>query len=219
MRRAAPILVALVVAACSGGGGKHTAPSRPPVSSTTTLTAPAPPAGRFPLTGMPTADAARAARPALTVKIENEPGARPQSGLQAADLVYEEFIEGGDTRFVAVFQSTDADPVGSIRSVRPSDPLLVRPLGGLFSYSGGTAKFVNLLHAAPVVDVGISAAPGAYFQRREKSAEHLAQRFPTVGSRASPRSLPLFWPGLLPRNLLFLSVVLAHGIRRLLPPY
>ena len=51
MRRAAPILVALVLAACSGDGGKHTAPSRPPVSSTTTVTAPAPPTperlGRF----------------------------------------------------------------------------------------------------------------------------------------------------------------------------
>jgi hypothetical protein len=50
-------------------------------------------------------------------------------------------------------------------------------------------------------------------------AEHLAQQFPAAGSPSSPRPLPLFWPGLLPRNLLFLSVVLVHGFRRLLPPY
>ena len=146
---------------------------------------------------MPTADAARAARPALTVKIENEPGARPQSGLQAADLVYEEFIEGGDTRFVAVFQSTDADPVGSIRSVRPSDPLLVRPLGGLFSYSGGTAKFVAAVHSVSIVDVGVSADPGAYFQRPEKAPDHrlfssTARLYAAPGAAAAKPPPPLF---------------------------
>jgi hypothetical protein len=172
--RTVPVLVALalvVLTACSGGGQKRTAASRPPSSTTSTTAAPAP-ANVFPLTGLPASDAARAARPALTVKIENEALARPQSGLQAADLVYEEFIEGGDTRFVAVFQSTDADPVGSIRSVRPTDPLIVRPLGGLFAYSGGTAKFVNLIHAAGVVDVGISAFPAGYFQRAQKPSDH-----------------------------------------------
>lgn len=42
-------------------------------------------------------------------------------------------------------------------------------------------------------------------------------------SRASqtqaPSELPLFWPAILPRNLLFLVVVLGHGLRRLFPPY
>ena len=173
-RRAVPIrgvLALVLLAACSGGGQKHTAASHPPPSSTTSTATPVP-ATVFPLTGLPAPDAARAARPALTVKIENEAPARPQSGLQAADLVYEEFIEGGDTRFVAVFQSTDADPVGSIRSVRPTDPLIVGPLGGLFAYSGGTAKFVNLIHAAGVVDVGISAFPAGYFQRPQKPPDH-----------------------------------------------
>jgi hypothetical protein len=127
----------------------------------------------YPLTGLPVDNAGRAARPALVVKIENEPLARPQSGLQAADVVYEEFIEGGDTRFVAIFQSTDADPVGSIRSVRPTDPLIVRPLGaGLFSYSGGTRKFVDLLHATAMIDVGESSTSGSYFLRREKPSDH-----------------------------------------------
>jgi ADP-ribosylglycohydrolase len=50
-------------------------------------------------------------------------------------------------------------------------------------------------------------------------AGRLAEQYPEVGEgqrRGPPR---LFWPGLLPRNLLFLLVVLAHGFRRLLPPY
>jgi ADP-ribosyl-[dinitrogen reductase] hydrolase len=50
-------------------------------------------------------------------------------------------------------------------------------------------------------------------------AECLARQFPVDGSPARQKPLPLFWPGLLPRNLFFLAMVLAHVFRRLLPPY
>jgi ADP-ribosylglycohydrolase len=50
-------------------------------------------------------------------------------------------------------------------------------------------------------------------------AGRLASEFPREGDPEAQGSLSLFWPGLLPRNLLFLAVVLAHGFRRLLPPY
>src|SRR5205807_2450161 len=70
-------------------------------------------------------------------------------------------------------QSTDRDPVGPLRSVRPTDPFLVRPLGaGLFAYSGGTRKFVDLLHATSMIDVGESARGGAYYRRGDKRAPH-----------------------------------------------
>jgi hypothetical protein len=125
------------------------------------------------LTGLPLGDPAKVNRPALIVKIENDQVARPQSGLDVADVVYEEVVEGGDTRFIAVFQSTDADPVGPIRSVRPTDRDVVWPIGGLFAYAGGTPKFVNLLHQAPVVDVGVdSRAEGAYHRRSNHPAPH-----------------------------------------------
>ncbi len=48
-------------------------------------------------------------------------------------------------------------------------------------------------------------------------AVRLANQFSTNGTAQKPQ--PLFWPGLIPRNLLFLSIVLLHGFRRLLPPY
>ena len=165
------LLLVLVAAGCSSSPSRRATPRPTPAPTSTSTTAPSAPGG-YPLTGLPIDDPRRAARPALTVKIENEPLARPQSGLQAADVVYEELIEGGDTRFVAIFQSTDADPVGSIRSVRPTDPFVVGPVGGLFAYSGGTAKFVAALHSVSIVDVGVSAAPGAYFQRPEKAPDH-----------------------------------------------
>jgi hypothetical protein len=154
------------------------------------------PTGFYPLTGLPVDDPARAARQALTVKIENEPPARPQSGLQAADVVYEVLIEGGDSRFVAIFQSTDADPIGSIRSVRPNDPDLVGPIGGLFAYSGGTPKFVELLRP-PIVDIGEPTSPGAYFSRRDKQPDHrlfssTARLYAVAGANRAAPPRPLF---------------------------
>jgi ADP-ribosylglycohydrolase len=50
-------------------------------------------------------------------------------------------------------------------------------------------------------------------------ASRLAQRFPDSGDGAAAIPVPLFWPGQLLRNILFLNVVLIHGFRRLLPPY
>jgi hypothetical protein len=50
-------------------------------------------------------------------------------------------------------------------------------------------------------------------------AARLAEQFPGQGPEVRRGALPLFWPGLLPRNLLFLGLVLAHGFRRVLPPY
>ncbi len=144
----------LVAAACGGGGGKKqaTGPTAPAAPEATTSTVPP----IAPLTGLPLTDQARLNRPALGVKIDNAPAGRPQSGLDAADVVYEEVVEGGATRFLAIFQSTDADPVGPVRSVRPSDPDIVAAYGALFAYSGGTPKFIDLLRGTPgVTDLGV----------------------------------------------------------------
>ncbi|MGH9277623.1 MAG: DUF3048 domain-containing protein, partial [Acidimicrobiales bacterium] len=86
-------------------------------------------------------------RAAVTVKVENSPQSRPQGGLDVADVVFEPVVEGGQTRFLAVFQSTDADSVGPVRSVRPSDPAIVSPFGGVVAYSGGIGRFVNAMKA------------------------------------------------------------------------
>jgi Protein of unknown function (DUF3048) N-terminal domain/Protein of unknown function (DUF3048) C-terminal domain len=124
------------------------------------------------LTGLPVANAAAAARSALTVKIENAPEARPQAGLNAADVVFEEQVEGGLTRFLTIFHSTDSDLVGPIRSLRPTDADVVRPFGGLFAYSGGTKKFIAQLHATPLQDIGYDNLPNLYEKRRGKRAPH-----------------------------------------------
>ena len=77
---------------------------------------------RMPLTGVPLAPGEEApARPAMVVKIDNAPDARPQTGFTAADIVYEEIVNDSLTRFAMVFHSQDSDPVGPIRSGRIQD--------------------------------------------------------------------------------------------------
>jgi len=93
-----------------------------------------------PLTGKedPTGDSLT--RPALAVKIGNNAEARPQSGITEADIVYEEIVEGGVTRYMAIFNSRVPERVGPVRSVRGMDPNIALNWGGVFAYSGGTSK-------------------------------------------------------------------------------
>ena len=95
----------------------------------------------YPLTGLPATSAARAGRPALSVKIDNIGPALPQAGLNNADIVTDILVEGGLTRLMATFQSQDASLIGPIRSARPVDADLLRELnGGIFAYSGADPR-------------------------------------------------------------------------------
>ena len=151
------ILAALMAAGCSSAG-KAAAPA--PTSSTeapttttteapTTTTTTAPPPPTYPLTGRPATDAGIAGRAAVAVKIDNIADARPQAGIKAADVVYEEFTEGV-TRFIVVYHSQDAEVVGPVRSVRPADPVIVTPLGGVLGFSGGSPGAVALARDTPL---------------------------------------------------------------------
>lgn len=163
-RRPAPraalllIVAALVAAGCSSAGTAAAPPTTsttpPPETTTstepptTTTTAPPPPP-TYPLTGRPATDAGIAGRAAVAVKIDNIVDARPQAGIKAADVVYEEFTEGV-TRFIVVYHSTDAEVVGPVRSVRPADPVIITPLGGVLGFSGGSPGAVAVARDTPL---------------------------------------------------------------------
>ncbi|NHZ70151.1 MAG: DUF3048 domain-containing protein [Proteobacteria bacterium] len=86
--------------------------------------------------GLP-ADEALAERRVVAIKIDNHPKARPQSGLADADAVYEILVEGGLTRFIALFHQSDSDYVGPNRSGRPTDSTVITSLNGApFQISG-----------------------------------------------------------------------------------
>ncbi len=80
-----------------------------------------------PLTGLPFADPALAERRPIAIKVSNSPDyVRPQSGLSLADVVFEYYIEWGDTRFIAVFYGDEAPKVGPVRSGRFFDEHVLR---------------------------------------------------------------------------------------------
>lgn len=120
----------------------------------------------MPLTGLPVTDPPKLTRPALVVKIDNHPQARPQVGLNHADIVFEENVESL-TRFAAVFQSEDADVVGPIRSARTQDVLLLGSLGRpLFAWSGGNGGVTKAVLESAMIDLGAPRHANAYFRDR-----------------------------------------------------
>jgi hypothetical protein len=165
-------LASLATAACGGGAEPKPVAAVTPetkVSEGTVTTEGGPLA---PLTGLPDSGGAAQSRPSVAVKIDNAPEARPQSGLDVADVVYEEVVEGGVTRFIAVFHSTAPGLAGPVRSVRPMDPDILAAYRGLVAYSGGIPAFVSLLRKAPVQDVNVDVATDAYSWDKKRSAPH-----------------------------------------------
>ena len=136
----------------------------------TTTTTTTPPVA--PLTGLADPTGISLRRPALTVKIENTPDALPQWGVDQADVVYEEIVNGGITRLAAVFNSRAPLKIGPVRSVRPTDTQVVWPLGGIFAYSGGAAYAVASISTAPVKLVDESSAGTAMFRVSNRYPPH-----------------------------------------------
>jgi hypothetical protein len=136
------LTAALLVTACSSTPAAKLA-SAPAERPTPTETDPAP-ADTFPLTGEPTDDP-REDQPIVAVKIENTSAARPQAGLEAADLVFEQLVEGGLTRFAVLFHSELPTDVGPVRSARFVDIDILGSLGSALVYSGARQEVTDAL--------------------------------------------------------------------------
>jgi len=153
---AAVVLAAISVAFALTAGTKSTGSATTP-SSTIPSTAPAP-STSCPLSGLPAPGGQVPHRPALAIKIDNYPAARPQSGLDQADIVFEEPVEGGITRLVAVFQCQNTDLVGPIRSARAVDaPILDQLSKPIFIHVGGIPPVLSLVKAADLFDESLLA--------------------------------------------------------------
>ncbi|MDQ1458299.1 MAG: hypothetical protein QOH28_3919 [Actinomycetota bacterium] len=155
-------LAAVVALAGCGGGKKATATATPPPTAKPAL----PPVA--PLTGLPDPLGAARKRCAITVKIDNTKEGHPKYGVDQADVVYEEVVEGGYTRLAAIFNSQAPDRVGPVRSVRKTDQSLVWPIGGVFAYSGGAPYAIASISTAPVVQLDESRAGPLMFRDRSR---------------------------------------------------
>ena len=92
-------------------------------------------------------------RPAVAVKVENAPLAWPVSGLEKAEIVYEELVEGGVTRFMAIYHCSDADKVGPVRSARVVDPAIMEPYTRILGAAGANAIVQRALDRARVISI------------------------------------------------------------------
>lgn len=91
----------------------------------------------------------------LVVKIDDTNMAHPQIGLEDADVVYIEQVEGGLTRLAAVFASKIPVRVGPVRSARISDIDILSQYGRVaFAYSGAQRKLLPVIAAANLEDLG-----------------------------------------------------------------
>lgn len=124
-----------------------------------------------PLTGIPV-DKSLADRTALGAIIENFPDARPQSGYNEADLVYETLAEGGITRTMAVYQSQNSKEIGPIRSARTYFVDWLSEVGGIFAHVGGNADALDLIKEIKIPDLNQFAYGDYYRRSTDRFAPH-----------------------------------------------
>jgi hypothetical protein len=170
------------LAGCSGGSSSHT-PSAP--SS-------APPPAVNPLTGETPSD-----NPVVAVKIEDTALGRPQVGVDKADIVYVEQVEGGLTRLMAVFNST-LPTVEPVRSTRPSDPELALQFGHIiFVASGGSPAGIAPLDKSPLrAVINDRGGPGFNRDPNRSAPENLRASLARIAAKIKgpkAKSIGLVW--------------------------
>ncbi|HEU5007138.1 MAG TPA: DUF3048 C-terminal domain-containing protein [Jatrophihabitantaceae bacterium] len=161
------------LAACSGGSKPSSTPTTavPTTSMSTPVTsssAPAQPAAVNPFTG----EGPVPKSPTVIVKIDDTAAGRPQVGIDKADIVYVEAVEGGLTRLAAVFGSAKPTTVGYVRSTRPSDPDLFLQFGKITeAYSGGAHDSLPRVRRSGITSWSNDAG-AAYYSRQSHPGDH-----------------------------------------------
>jgi hypothetical protein len=164
-------VIAVVAAGCARSPVEIT--SAWPVAESERVVPRPPVEPRWPYTGERARSASAISRRPLSVKIENSPAARPQLGLNSADVVYETVTEGGITRFNCIFHSALPETVGPVRSARLSDLWIVPQYDGIFFFSGASSSVNARVRSAGLAnmsqDVGVSRP---YWRSTQRRAPH-----------------------------------------------
>ncbi|WP_442812371.1 DUF3048 domain-containing protein [Streptomyces sp. NBC_01210] len=162
--------LALAVSGCQGGAGTR------------------PPGGRA--TPVPGSHV-------LAVKIDNVGPARPQTGLDKADIVYVEQVESGLSRILALYSSHVPPVVGPVRSARETDLELLRQFDRpTLAFSGAQTKLLPVIKAAPLNALPPDKAPAAYFRSRDRAAPHNLYLRPERALRDTPGTNAAGYAGL-----------------------
>jgi hypothetical protein len=89
----------------------------------------------------------------LSIMVENSEGARPQTGLDKANIVYEVLAEGGITRFLAIYYNQDAETVGPIRSARPYFLSKALEHQAIYVHVGGSEEAYDFIKEEKIDDI------------------------------------------------------------------
>lgn len=104
--------------------------------------------------------------PILVVKIDDTTQAHPQIGIDQADVVYIEQVEGGLTRLAAVFSSVIPTRIGPVRSARISDIDLLAQYGHVaFAFSGAQSKLFPVISEANLENLGAQRESAQLYTR------------------------------------------------------
>jgi len=189
------LLLPLLLSGCSKGASASSPSSPTPTPSPSASPTPPPVPTTDPLTGL-----SKVSGPVVAVKVDNGVLARPyQRGLKQAAVIYQELVEGGATRFMAIFESASATgEVGPIRSARETDLSILRAYGEpSLAFSGAQPAVMSIVRAEDrrghVVDASYDTAPGLYrLGERRRDARNFFAVPAKVGERrggSEPRDI------------------------------
>lgn len=125
-----------------------------------------------PLTGRELNDEALANRPITAIMIENSPNARPQSGLIDSDMVYEAIAEAGITRFMALYQESQPQYIGPIRSIRSYYLDYLMPFQASIAHVGGSPESLRDIKNLGLRDLDQFFNDSGYWRTNERFAPH-----------------------------------------------
>jgi len=104
--------------------------------------------------------------------IENSLDARPQSGLNAADIVYETMAEGGIPRFIALFQKEASVKIGPIRSARVYFLYISKEYNLPFAYCGGSQEALNEINNDNLMSMNEMTYGSTYLRDNSRKVPH-----------------------------------------------
>lgn len=152
----AMLMIILLLTGCSK---KQPIPQPPPGGET----------GQKPQEQQMLQEPAKAALPgAILVMVDNHNKARPQNGVDKADLVYEILAEGGITRYLAMFYSEEAEIIGPVRSARYYFVQLAKGYNAPYAHAGGNLDALEIINKLKIKDLDEIYNSGEYFWRDSK---------------------------------------------------
>jgi hypothetical protein len=176
------VALSLSLVACGGEDHKDAKkPDSQPVEGGAKL------AALWPLTGEP-ASGSTPKHPVLVTKIDNTANSQPQQGLDKADLITEELVEGGMTRLAVFFYEHLPNVAGPVRSMRASDIGIVKPAHAVVVASGAAPPTIRRLKAANVTFF-TEGGPGYYRDTSRRAPYNLMVNIPKLAKTVRKKAV------------------------------